>query len=271
LTLGSKIVPAPSGISVFKTSINVDRSRLLEYERNGRAFLSKSKFSRYLIPKEVTNVPNFHTLEAQWVLPWPQADKSSSGSILQRFRPQRVESYVRVHNLNSGPKKMILYLHGGAYILGSASFYISVTGTLAKETNLPILAVDYRLAPESPFPSALHDAFAAYLWLIDPTNPIFGPQKAESLHEPFLPESIIICGDSAGGGLCAALLNYLNLYLRDPMGKLLVPYPRAAVLLSPWVDLSCSAQSYTENGEFDVLPFKTSDIHSPMTENVQVI
>ncbi|KAI8906336.1 hypothetical protein EDD86DRAFT_271184 [Gorgonomyces haynaldii] len=76
-------------------------------------------------------------------------------------------------------------------------------------------------------------------------------------------------GDSAGGGLSMALLNYLNIYLRDQDGKLQIPFPKCAVLYSPWVDLACSAQSYIENKEYDILPFKTANLHSPITKSVQ--
>jgi acetyl esterase/lipase len=66
-----------------------------------------------------------------------------------------------------------------------------------------------------------------------------------------------------------ALLNYLNMYLRDPEGKHMVPLPRAAVLLSPWVDLTCSSQSWEENKGLDFLPAKATDLHTHITDNFQ--
>jgi acetyl esterase/lipase len=115
----------------------------------------------------------------------------------------------------------------------------------------------------------VHDAFASYLWLIDPHNPVFGHQNPEALHEPFRPEDVIISGDSAGGGLCLALLNYINMYLRKPDGSLGVPLPGAGLLLSPWVDLSCSSKSYVENQHLDFLPARTGNLHSAISSSIQ--
>jgi acetyl esterase/lipase len=66
-----------------------------------------------------------------------------------------------------------------------------------------------------------------------------------------------------------ALLNYLNMYLRKPTGELLVPFPRGAILLSPWVDLSCSSQSWEDNKGLDFLPAEATDLHTPVALNVQ--
>lgn len=66
-----------------------------------------------------------------------------------------------------------------------------------------------------------------------------------------------------------ALLNYLNMYLKNSDGKHIVPLPRAAVLLSPWVDLTCSSQSWEENKGLDFLPAKATDLHTNITENFQ--
>ena len=118
-------------------------------------------------------------------------------------------------------------------------------------------AIDYRLAPETCFPGPLHDVVCAYLRLV------------EDLHIP--PENIIICGDSAGGGLSLALL----MYLRDNGYTL----PSGAILLSPWVgechgllssfviinsvvvDLTMSCESWDSNAPYDVVPFPTADNH----------
>ena len=116
--------------------------------------------------------------------------------------------------------QVILYLHGGAYVNKTPSFhrrYIRHLATLAKTRGL---MVDYRLAPEHPFPAALEDAVAAYKWL---------------LASEYKPEQIVIAGDSAGGGLTAATL----LYCREHN----LPLPSAAVLLSPWLDLAGTGNS----------------------------
>ncbi len=104
----------------------------------------------------------------------------------------------------------ILYLHGGAYCVGSPATHRSLTARLAKFTGLPVFALDYRLAPEHPFPAALDDALAAFR-----TLRASGP--------------VVIAGDSAGGGLALAT----TLALRDS-GE---PGPAAQLLISPLADM----------------------------------
>ena len=123
----------------------------------------------------------------------------------------------------------LLYLHGGGYYFGSMKSHRPLAAKLAEVTGMKILHIDYRLAPEDPYPAALEDAMAAFQWIQDTTQ--------------LSAQDIFIAGDSAGSGLalCSAMT------LRD-QGLLL---PRALVLLSPWLDLSCSLESYTTNEEHD--------------------
>lgn len=112
------------------------------------------------------------------------------------------------------PEPTVLYLHGGGYVLGSAFGYQSHAGALAAAAQTGVLVVDYRLAPEHPFPAALDDSLNAYRWLLD---------------QGVAPERVTIAGDSAGGGLVMSLLLSLK---RD--GE---PAPGGAVLLCPWLDI----------------------------------
>src|SRR6266700_6959528 len=89
----------------------------------------------------------------------------------------------------SKPGRQILYLHGGAYRAGSPSNYRHFTWRIAAATQAAVLIIDYRLAPEHPFPAALDDAVSAYRWLLD---------------RGVAPGGIVIAGDSAGGGLTVA-------------------------------------------------------------------
>ncbi|PKK70571.1 hypothetical protein RhiirC2_829898, partial [Rhizophagus irregularis] len=100
-------------------------------------------------------------------------------------------------------RKTILYFHGGAYYLRNKDSSRNFTCSLAKWTNARVLAISYRLAPQNPFPAALHDAFAAYLYLLN-------PPKDTGL-EPLNPKNIVFAGISAGGGLSLAL----GLAIRD--------------------------------------------------------
>ena len=117
--------------------------------------------------------------------------------------------------------RAILYFHGGGYVMGSRISHRAVVAKFAASSGASALLFDYRLAPEHPFPAALDDALAAYAWMLKQGHPA---------------SRIVFAGDSAGGGLCLATL----LAIRD-RGMTL---PAAAVVLSPWTDLTCSGASY---------------------------
>lgn len=116
--------------------------------------------------------------------------------------------------------KTVLYLHGGGYTLGSIETHRGLGSRIAEASGTRVLMVDYRLAPETPFPGAVDDATAAYGFLLD---------------QGLAPEQIVIGGDSAGGGLTLATLVSLK-----EQGK---PLPGAAFALSPWVDLEGLGES----------------------------
>jgi epsilon-lactone hydrolase len=120
----------------------------------------------------------------------------------------------------------ILYLHGGAYCVGSPATHRAITSHVARRTASRVFVADYRLAPEHPFPAALDDAVAAYRAL---------------LHDGASPQRLAIIGDSAGGGLALATA----LRLRE-LGE---PLPAALVLFSPWVDLGDPDRGVEPAGE----------------------
>jgi monoterpene epsilon-lactone hydrolase len=127
---------------------------------------------------------------------------------------------VRVTTPRSRSDHHILYLHGGAYIYGSPLLYRDFTWRIADAARAVVWMLDYRLAPEHPFPAALDDAAGAYRWL---------------LAEGADPGRTAVMGDSAGGGLTFATL----LKLRDDGA----PMPAAAAGLSPWTDLTITSES----------------------------
>jgi acetyl esterase/lipase len=136
----------------------------------------------------------------------------------------------RVITPASRPNRHVLYLHGGAYRLGAPSTYRHFTWRIASAAQAQVMVIDYRLAPENPFPAALEDAVSYYCWL---------------LAEGADPGQIVVIGDSAGGGLALALL----LKLRDSE----LPLPAAAVVLSPWTDLALTGASLALNAKFDAM------------------
>lgn len=122
---------------------------------------------------------------------------------------------------------VIFYLHGGAYAIGSAGSSVGLASELTRRTASRAVSVEYRLAPEHPYPAGLDDAVAAYAALVD--------------DDPAA--RIVIAGESAGGGLAAATL----LALRDAW----LPLPRAGFLMSPWADLTLSGASLTAKAAVD--------------------
>jgi acetyl esterase/lipase len=128
----------------------------------------------------------------------------------------------------SRPERHVLFLHGGGYIAGSPRLYRHITWRFADATEARIAALDYRLAPEHPYPAALEDAVSAWHALV--------AEEAD-------PSNIVIMGDSAGGGLALAL----GLRLRDA-GSL---PPAAIVAICPWTDLALTGNSMIN----DAVPF----------------
>jgi acetyl esterase/lipase len=124
--------------------------------------------------------------------------------------------------------RVVLYLHGGGYVIGSPRSHRHLAAAIASAAAASALLLDYRLAPEHPYPAAVDDATAAYRWLLD---------------QAIAPEHVVIAGDSAGGGLTVATL----LALRDRG----VPLPAGGVCISPWVDLTCGGGSYRTKAAVD--------------------
>lgn len=136
--------------------------------------------------------------------------------------------YLRPSGIFTG--RVILQLHGGGYIGPMKNAYRDFAMQYSKRSfGGDVLTVDYRVAPEHPFPAALGDAVAAYGWLLEERR--------------YSSEKIIIAGDSAGGGLALALV----LYLRDHN----LPLPGGMILMSPWADLTCSGDSHIYNFDKD--------------------
>lgn len=124
---------------------------------------------------------------------------------------------------------VICYFHGGGYRLGSATAWKSFGSQLAEICEAQVLLVDYRLAPEHPFPAAVEDALSVWRWLCERVSPTL----------------TVVAGDSAGGGLAAALC----LAARDNS----LPSPAGCVCLSPWSNLTNSGESFDTCAETDEL------------------
>ncbi|MGD8458081.1 MAG: alpha/beta hydrolase [Anaerolineales bacterium] len=148
--------------------------------------------SHSITPSNISTIPlNIQGLKGEWIIP-------------------KVSHEDRV----------ILYLHGGGYVQGSIRTHRDLIARICRAANARSLGINYRLAPENPFPTALEDTIKTYLWLLD-----------EDIH----PKNIILAGDSAGGGLAISAM----VSLRDS-GH---PLPAGAVCLSPWTDLVSTGET----------------------------
>ena len=125
---------------------------------------------------------------------------------------------------------VVLYFHGGGYVLQSAHSHRKLTAHLAVNSRCNVLSVNYRLAPENPHPASITDAMISYKWL---------------LKKGYAPSKIVVSGDSAGGGLSLALLLAAK---RDG-----VPQPAGAVVFSPWVDLVGTGDSMDSKSGVDLM------------------
>ena len=135
--------------------------------------------------------------------------------------------------------RVLLYLHGGGYIIGSMRTHRVPLSRLSRASGVRVLGLEYRLAPENPFPAAVEDSLAAYRWL---------------LSQGIDPKKIVIGGDSCGGGHTVATLVALR-YYGDPL-------PAAGITHSAWTDLANTGESFVTKAEEDPL------IDRDMVENM---
>lgn len=186
-------------------------------------FYRSARLMRKGLDMRVSNIPFLRTLS-----------ETSSLGLLPAWRvkikPVRVSGIASewVIPPQALPGKVLLYLHGGGYAIGSMTTHRALVGKLALDNKLKALHIDYRLAPEHPFPAALEDSIHAYFWLLD---------------QGYDPQQIVLGGDSAGGGLAIAMMLMLK--------ELKRPLPAACICLSPWVDLTLSGDSVRRHAAAD--------------------
>ncbi|MBA7622647.1 Monoterpene epsilon-lactone hydrolase [subsurface metagenome] len=184
-------------IKILKERAAQDIKERVEKQRSGMEDLAKM----VKVPKDVKCEPvDVAGIPAEWV-----------------SAPEAANDHV------------ILYLHGGGYILGSIITHREFMARISRASKARVLIIDYRLAPEHSFPAAVEDAYTAYQWLIE--------------DQKIVPNNLIIAGDSAGGGLTMATL----INLRDKG----IALPAAAVCLSPWTDLGLTSESYKIKARID--------------------
>lgn len=156
-------------------------------------------------------------------------NKLPTGTLVESIKiGDRPAEWIAIDTFDRKP--IILYFHGGAFVFGSINSHRGLASQIALHAQAKVLNLEYRLAPEHPYPAALDDAFFAYSWLL------------QNGHDP---KNIILAGDSSGGGIVLSLL----MRLRDSS----LPLPRAAAVISPWTDLTNSGETIETNKKADAM------------------
>ncbi|KAF9028446.1 alpha/beta-hydrolase [Hymenopellis radicata] len=171
-------------------------------------------------------------IDAEWITEKEYLSEAKADST--RKLSDTEEDILRMESLD----RVMFYIHGGGYFWGSINTHRYQIIRYARKFKGRAFAVNYRKAPQYPWPCPIQDILAAYLYLIQP------PPSAR--HKAIPASKIVFAGDSAGGGLSLTLLTLL----RD-MG---LPMPAGAVLISPWVDLTHSLPSVMNNTPTDIIP-----------------
>ncbi|KAF2438126.1 alpha/beta-hydrolase [Karstenula rhodostoma CBS 690.94] len=162
---------------------------------------------------------------------WWEWRREGNEELKAEWIEMRKDMEERKKSPNVKGRRVMLYVHGGAYYFGSVDEHRYQMQRHARKLKARVLAPRYRLAPQFPFPCGLMDCLAAYLYLL------------EQKHDP---STIILAGDSAGGGMVLTML----VVMRDQG----IPLPAGAILLSPWVDLTHSFPSLAGDGKLDYIP-----------------
>ncbi|KAN0137886.1 Alpha/Beta hydrolase fold, partial [Lactarius tabidus] len=176
----------------------------------------------------------------------PQSPSSSS-SLGANTQAGTDDPEANAYHSEMDQMRCLLWAHGGGYYFGSVNQERYMIQRYARKMHGRVFAPKYRLSPQYPFPCALQDLLASYLFLIQP--------PPEAAHRPVKPSHIVVGGDSAGGGLALAFLQAV----RDSG----LPPPAGGVLVSPWCDLHHSFPSIVLNTDTDIVPATGLTIYKP--------
>ncbi|CAE6500723.1 unnamed protein product [Rhizoctonia solani] len=226
---------------------------------------AEAEFKRVVGGERWWQVRGLDGVEAEWVAMKSDWEQISKAERKKEKKKQRHREHAAKRNARHGKHpaedtlateeytedidnltRVMLYIHGGAYFWGSINTHRYQITRFARKFSGRAFAVNYRKAPQYPWPCPLQDCLAAYLYLIRP--------PPDALHSAINPKHIVLAGDSAGGALALTLLTII----RD----MELPMPSGAVLISPWVDLTHSFDSVMTNGDTDIIP-PHGFIHKP--------
>lgn len=193
-----------------------------------KTFLLAFRFSKWLNRHQT--VDEFVTAQRRFAKQAGKLCKIPKHCIHEIIQIKHVPCEWVTHRSAINSQRAMLYFHGGAYVMGGVKTHYDLAAKLSEATNSKVLLVDYRLAPENPFPAALNDAMDCYRYLLD---------------QKFTADNIVLGGDSAGGNL--ALVSLLK--IRDDK----LPMPAAGICFSPWADLTHSGNSIKSNQHSDTM------------------
>lgn len=211
----------------------MERKERLEQETSVQGTLIRELIARFtsdnLIGRKIKNGElRKKLMEPRWNVPegFTVTELQMEKFTMEWLEPKKVNA-----------RKVLLQLHGGGYIGAMRNAYRNFAVAYSELGHgMRVLTIDYRVAPENPYPAALEDAVSAYSWLLE---------------QGYSGNEIILSGDSAGGGLAMALC----MYIKDHD----MPMPCGIIAMSPWTDLTCSGKSYETNYKRDPLFGKTKD------------
>lgn len=188
-----------------------------------------ARLARFIKPRVIGTTIELADIRRQYDYMTERYGAVPSDAIIERAQLGPVKGeWVRVEETQ--PQRLILYLHGGGYISGSPETHRPLVARLCKAAGAAALSLNFRLAPEFPFPAGLRDAMDAYRFLVN---------------KGFPPQSIVLAGDGAGAGLAFATL----LAIRNAG----LPMPAGCIAMSPWADLTLSGWSMLQNSRNDVV------------------
>ncbi|KAG0055594.1 hypothetical protein BGZ83_008028 [Gryganskiella cystojenkinii] len=175
-----------------------------------------------------------------------------------KIRGEWIEALVDPKHPDPRPrsKTVVLYFHGGGHVFCSPRTHTHLLACLARDVGpgTRVFSVDYRMAPEHPFPAAIHDAFAAYLYLTEPDHAALMLDEDSATQELAVdPRDVVVAGDSAGGNLAVAFMHYMARYVQPSTEPRFI-LPHAMLLLSAWTDVSSSVPSAKSNDWYCYCP-----------------
>lgn len=230
-------------VEMVSITWTIDTKALLEHEKGTRERFPEGVQGGYFVPEEI----EYDGASEKAVSPRQDA-------LQYHFTGEFCSSIDRKDPLKK--RKCVIVVHGGAFALCTAPMYRDLAFRMVRQMDVDVLSIDYRKPPERPFPAAIHDVFATFLYLIDPTNRAFHAVDVGGDRDlpVYSPEDVLIFGDSAGANIALASLVYMKSFLLNKDRMPIFPLPGGLILHSGWFDLTYSNVAWETNSWVDTIP-----------------